>query len=82
VILVEAFKCQNFLNYLEIFRSQFILKFIYSYYTGLTHPTVGGECLNGIHTVDLVLCKRARNLKNAVNYIVFVLILDWIMKTA
>ncbi len=28
---------------------------------GLTHTTVGGECLNGIHTVDLVLCKRAGN---------------------
>jgi len=57
--------------------------------TGLTHPTVGGKCLKKharmacsmIHTVDLVLCKLAGNLKNAENYIVFVLILDWIMKT-
>jgi len=60
------------------------------YLTGLKHPTVDGECLKAnarmafamIHTVDLVLCKRAGNLKNAENYIVFVLILEWIMKTA
>ncbi len=46
------------------------------------HPMVGGECLNGIHTVDLVLCKRAGNLQNAENYTIFVIILHQIMKTA